>query len=158
VIDHDALFKSLLRTGRVLRDFFRAFLPTIGAAIDFERVEFLDKERFTSDGRRRTGDLLIKTRFRGEAAAFLIHLEHEAQARRDFAKRMLEYLALDWRDFGLPVYPIAVLSHPEFNPKPRAAEVGAVGPTRPTPAGSASPVQHAPATAMAVWTGETSAN
>jgi hypothetical protein len=42
-------------------------------------------------------------------------MEHEAQARPDLALRMLEYLPLDWRDFDLPVYPVAVLSHPEFN-------------------------------------------
>jgi hypothetical protein len=115
VINHDALFKSLLRTGRLLRDFFDAFLPEISGFIDFDHIEFLDKERFTYEGKRRTGDLLIKTRFRGQDAAFLIHLEHEAQAYRDLARRMLEYFVLDWRDFDLPVYPIAVLSHRELD-------------------------------------------
>jgi len=113
VINHDALFKSLLRTGRLLRDFFEAFLPGIHGFIDFDHIEFVDKERFTLGGKRRTGDLLIKTRFRGAHAAFLIHLEHEAQAYRDLARRMLEYFVLDWREFNLPVYPIAVLSHKE---------------------------------------------
>jgi hypothetical protein len=96
--------------------FSEAFLPDIGSFIDFDRIEFIDKERFTSEGRRRTGDLLIKTTFRDEEAAFLIHLEHEAQARAGLSLRMLEYLVLDWRDFDLPVYPIAVLSSPEPNP------------------------------------------
>jgi hypothetical protein len=116
-MNHDALFKSLLRTGRLLRDFFEVFLPRIHSFIDFDHIEFVDKERFTLEGKRRTGDLLIKTRFRGENAAFLIHLEHEAQAHRDLARRMLEYFILDWRDFDLPVYPIAVLSHREFTPQ-----------------------------------------
>jgi predicted transposase YdaD len=115
VINHDALFKSLLRTGRLLRDFFEAFLPKIYAFIDFDHIEFLDKERFTHERKRRTGDLLVKTRFRGEDASFLIHLEHEAQAHRDLPRRMLEYFVLDWRDFDLPVYPIAVLSHKELD-------------------------------------------
>jgi hypothetical protein len=115
-MNHDALFKSLLKTGRLLRDFFEAFLPRIHAFIDFEHIEFVDKERFTLGGKRRTGDLLIKTRFRGEQAAFLIHLEHEAQVHRDLARRMLEYFVLDWREFDLPVYPIAVLSHREIDP------------------------------------------
>lgn len=112
-MNHDALFKSLLRTGRLLRDFFEAFLPRIYGFIDFDHIEFVDKEQFTFDGKRRTGDLLVKTKFRGEHAAFLIHLEHEAQAHRDLARRMLEYFVLDWRYFDLPVYPIAVLSHKE---------------------------------------------
>jgi hypothetical protein len=120
VINHDAMFKSLLKTGRLLRDFFAAFLPDVHAFIDFDHTAFLDKERFTMQGKRRTGDLLIKTRFRGEDAAFLIHMEHEAQARPDLALRMLEYLLLDWRDFDLPVYPVAVLSHPEFNPQTKS--------------------------------------
>jgi hypothetical protein len=119
VINHDALFKSLLKTGRLLRDFFEAFLPEIYSFIDFDHIEFVDKERFTLDGKRRTGDLLIKTRLRGEDAAFLIHLEHEAQARRDLARRMLEYFVLDWREFNLRVYPIAVLSHGEIDPESR---------------------------------------
>ncbi len=120
MMNHDALFKSLLRTGRMFRDFFEAFLPDIGAFVDFDRIEFLDKERFTSEGRRRIGDLLVKTRFRGEEAAFLIHVEHEAQPRPDLGRRMLEYFLLDWRDFDLPVYPIAVLSHAELNRSSRS--------------------------------------
>jgi len=43
----------------------------------FEMLEFVDKERVTIDGRKRTGDLLIKTRFQGQAAGLLIHLEHQ---------------------------------------------------------------------------------
>jgi len=115
-MNHDELFKSLLKTGRLLRDFFEAFLPKLCSFIDFGHIEFVDKERFTHKGERRTGDLLIKTRFRGEDAAFLIHLEHEGQAHRDLARRMLEYFILDWRDYGVPVYPIAVLSHLKFDP------------------------------------------
>ncbi len=114
-MNHDELFKSLLKTGRVLRDFFEAFLPRVYRFIDFDHIEFVDQERFTYRGERRTGDLLVKTRFRGEDAAFLIHLEHEAQSHRDLPRRMLEYFILDWRQYGLPVYPIAVLSHREFD-------------------------------------------
>ena len=55
--------------------------------------------------------LLIKTRFRGRDAGFLIHLEHQAQADSDLGRRMLEYFLIDWREYRLPVYPIAVLSH-----------------------------------------------
>ena len=111
VINHDELFKSLLKTGRLLEDFFAVFFPRLHRFIDFGHIEFLDKERFTHRGERRTGDLLIKTRFRGKPAAFLIHLEHEAHAHRDLARRMLEYFILDWRQYNMPVYPIAVLSH-----------------------------------------------
>ena len=109
-MDHDALFKMLLKRPRILKGFFDVFLPDVGRFIDFARLEFVDKERVTAEGRKRTGDLLIKTRFSGRSAGFLIHLEHQAQPDADLARRMLEYWLLDWREYDLPVYPIAVLS------------------------------------------------
>jgi len=109
-VNHDARFKILLKTPTILEAFFEAFLPETGRFVDFKYLEFVDKELVTADGRKRTGDLLVKTRFRGEAAGFLIHLEHQAQQDTDLARRLLEYFMLDWREYHLPVYPIAVLS------------------------------------------------
>ncbi len=74
-------------------------------------------ELFTHHHKRRIGDLLIKTKLRGNDAAFLIHLGQVAQAYNDLARRMLEYFVLDWRQFNLPVYPIAVFSHREWDPR-----------------------------------------
>ncbi|MGA2263283.1 MAG: DUF4351 domain-containing protein [Acidobacteriota bacterium] len=110
-MNHDALFKLLLKTPSILQGFFEAFLPATSGLIDFGMLEFVDKERFTIDGKKRTGDLLVKTRFHGQTAGFLIHLEHQAQPDCDLGRRMLEYFMLDWRAYDLPVYPIAVLSH-----------------------------------------------
>jgi hypothetical protein len=115
-LNHDALFKNLLKRPAVLKGFFEAFLPEVAGLIDFAFLEFVDKEGITTDGRKRTGDLLVKTRFRGESAAFLIHLEHQAQPDADLARRMLEYWLMDWRNYELPVYPIAVLSHQRPSP------------------------------------------
>jgi hypothetical protein len=61
---------------------------------------------------RRTGDLLVKVRFRGRDAAFLIHVEHQARRDADIAWRLLEYVILDRRESGLPVYPVLVLAGP----------------------------------------------
>jgi hypothetical protein len=110
-VNHDALFKALLKRPAILRGFFNQFLPQVAHFVDFAYVEFVDKEHVTVDGRKRTGDLLVKTRFQGKSTGFLIHLEHQAQPYSDLARRMLEYWLLDWRDYSLPVYPIAVLSH-----------------------------------------------
>ena len=112
-MNHDALFKMLLKNRSILRAFFEQFLPEVARFIDFGKLEYVDKERLTLEGKKRTGDLLIKTSFRGKAACFLIHLEHQAQRRPDLAWRMLEYFVLDRREYGLPVYPVAVLSHAE---------------------------------------------
>jgi len=79
---------------------------------DFSRLVYLDKETRTLGGVRRTGDLLVKVRFKGQEAAFLIHVEHEARKDRDIAWRLLEYVVLDRRESGLPVYPVLVLAGP----------------------------------------------
>ena len=55
-MNHDALFKLLLKTPVILRGFFEAFVPEAGPFIDFRVLEFVDKERTTLDGRKRTGD------------------------------------------------------------------------------------------------------
>jgi hypothetical protein len=109
-MDHDALFKMLLKTPTVLQAFFEAFLPEAVMFVDFGALEFVDKELFTRDRKKRTGDLLVKTRFRGQRAGFLIHLEHQAQRDPSLPRRMLEYFTLDWIEYDLPVYPIAVLT------------------------------------------------
>ncbi len=100
-MNHDALFKQLLTTPTVLKGFFEAFLPAAARFVDFESLHFIDKEHTTVYGRPRTGDLLVRTRFRGEPTEFLIHLEHQAQKSSDLVRRMLEYFALDWRDSGV---------------------------------------------------------
>jgi predicted transposase YdaD len=110
-VNHDALFKMLLKRPAILKGFFEAFLPQVAQFIDFAHLQFVDKERITLDGRKRTGDLLVKTRFRETPAGFLIHLEHQAQLDSDLGRRLLEYWMLDWREYNLPVYPIAVLSY-----------------------------------------------
>ena len=115
-MDHDTLFKTLLKRPAILQAFFEAFVPKAAPFIDFAVLEFLDKERITAHGRKRTGDLLIKTRFRGKPAGFLIHIEHQAQQDATPARRMLEYFLLDWQGYDLPVYPVAVLSYRRATP------------------------------------------
>jgi hypothetical protein len=109
-MDHDALFKWLLKDPVILRSFFEEFLPEVASYTDFSEPEYLDKEMRTLRGQRRTGDLLVKVRFKGQEAAFLIHVEHEARRDRDIAWRLLEYVVLDRRESGLPVYPVLVLA------------------------------------------------
>lgn len=110
-MNHDALFKRLLKRPSLLQDFLNLFLPDVAVFVDFSRLEFVDKERTTLEGKMRTGDLLVKTRIRGRAMGFLIHLEHQAQLEPRLGRRMLEYFVLDWREYSLPVYPIVVMSH-----------------------------------------------
>jgi hypothetical protein len=102
----------LLKNRSILRAFFEQFFPGAAKFIEFDKIEYVDKELVTLEGKRRTGDLLIKTGFRGKTAGFLIHLEHQAQRSSDLSWRMLECFVPDRREYELPVYPIAVLSYP----------------------------------------------
>jgi hypothetical protein len=49
-MNHDAMFKMLLKAPAVLQGFFHAFLPEVARFIDFQTIEFVDKERHTLSG------------------------------------------------------------------------------------------------------------
>jgi len=110
-MDHDRLFKELLRTFFI--EFIELFLPKVAAFIERDSLEFLDKEVFTdvTAGDRHEVDLLAKVRFRGRPAFFLIHVETQSRPHADFAARMFRYFARLTEKHGLPVYPIVLFSH-----------------------------------------------
>jgi hypothetical protein len=110
-MDHDRLFKKLLRT--FIPDFLEVFCPELAKHLDPGSLEFLDKEIFTdvTHGDRHEVDLVAKARFRGKPLGFLIHLEAQARKQSDFRQRMFMYFARIHEEYGLPVYPIAVLSY-----------------------------------------------
>lgn len=114
MIDHDQLFKRLLR--EFFGEFVALFLPSVASYLDPTSIEFLDKELFTEKppGEKRNADLVAKARFRGVTAYFLIHVEPESSRRRKrgaFAWRMFDYFAMLTREHRLPVYPVALLSY-----------------------------------------------
>src|SRR4051794_40182120 len=98
-MDHDRLFKELLRT--FFREFIAAFVPNVEQFIDPLSIEFLDKEVFTdvASSDRHEVDLLVKARFKGRDAFFLIHIENQASAQEDFAARMFRYFARLYEKF-----------------------------------------------------------
>jgi hypothetical protein len=121
MIDHDQLFKTLLK--EFFLEFVELFLPAVFAYLDPREITFLDKEVFTElqAGKKRSGDLVVKVKFKGRAAYFLIHCEPESSRRRkrgEFGRRLFDYFALFTREYRLPVYPIAILSYD----KPRDQE------------------------------------
>lgn len=114
MIDHDQLFKRLLR--EFFGEFVQAFLPGVAAYLDATSLEFLDKELYTEKqpGAKHNADLVAQARFRGLLTYFLIHVEPESSRRRKrgaFAWRMFDYFALLTREHRLPVYPVALLSY-----------------------------------------------
>jgi len=110
-INHDRLFKELLTTFFV--EFIELFFPEMIEYLEADSIQFVDKEIFTdvTAGERREADLLVKCRFQGREAFFLIHLEHQSKREIDFARRMFFYFARLTEKFALPVYPIALFSY-----------------------------------------------
>ncbi|XWK87679.1 MAG: DUF4351 domain-containing protein [Phormidium sp.] len=111
MIDHDRLFKELLTT--FFFQFIELFFPEVAAYLEHDSLTFLDKEIFTdfTAGEQYEADLVAKVRFRGEESFFLIHTEHQSEARGDFSKRMFRYFARLYEKHALPVYPIALFSY-----------------------------------------------
>lgn len=111
-MDHDRLFKELLSTFFV--EFIDLFRPDIGAHLDRDAaVVPLDKEVFTDVtlGGKHEVDLLMRAKFRGNDAFFLVHVENQSTAQSDFPKRMFRYFARLTEKYDLPVYPVVVFSY-----------------------------------------------
>lgn len=116
---HDDLIKELLHRPRHLADFFRAFLPEALEFADLDHIEYMDKEHPGSRRQpRRVGDLLVKTRWRAEPAAFLIHLESQNAPQTTLLERVTEYAMRDSIRYELPVMPVLLLTYtkPQSSP------------------------------------------
>ena len=107
-IDHDKLFKELLTTFFV--EFIELFVPGVVRYLDQASIEFVDKELYTGD-KKLEADIVVKARFKGKKSFFLIHTESQAQYQAEFPRRLFRYFAALHDKFGLPVYPIALLSY-----------------------------------------------
>jgi hypothetical protein len=106
---HDQVFKGILR--RFFRDFLELFFPELAARLDFEYLEFPDKELFKGfpDGVSREPDVVARVRTReGKPETVVVHIEAQARTEADFGRRMFEYYALLWLSFDAPVFPIVL--------------------------------------------------
>ena len=118
-MDHDRLFKELLRTFFI--EFLELFFPTLAIRVDRTQApQFLDKENFgelASDTRREM-DLVAQLRLIDTQAYFIVHLEHEARSPDPLPERMFCYFSRTWDRYRLPVYPIAIFSFGSRKPRP----------------------------------------
>ncbi len=106
---HDQLFKTVLE--RLLQGFLELFFPEVAARLDFQTLRFHDKEVFANApvGAVREADVVAQLQTReGEPEIVLIHVEVQARAETDFARRMFEYYALLRLRHRLPVFPIVL--------------------------------------------------
>ncbi len=110
-MNHDRLFKELLTFFFV--EFVELFLPDVAAYIDYDTVEFLDREIFTdiTAGETHEVDLVVKARFRGKDTFFLIHVENQSSPQSRFPRRMFDYFARLHEKYDLPIYPVVIFSY-----------------------------------------------
>ena len=109
---HDQHFKVLLIT--FFSEFMEAFVPEIASVMDARQCEFLDKELIWIRRRLRKSkfvDLVAKVKLKGEPGFILVHIEHQAQNRRDISQRMFLYAAGLIERYGLPVWPVLLTSY-----------------------------------------------
>jgi predicted transposase/invertase (TIGR01784 family) len=129
-VDHDQIFKTLLRS--FFREFMELFLPQEAKAIDFTKVEFLEKEVFTDipSGRRKYLDLVVKVGLkRGGEQFILIHLEFQARKEWDFPERMFQYYCQLYLRHRTPIVPVAIFTDEAVwrKPIPDGFEIGLEG-------------------------------
>lgn len=110
-LDHDQLFKRLIRT--FFKEFMELFFPEVAREIDFSHVVFLSEEvaAALTGGRKGRVDLLIETKLRGEEALIIIHIEPQSYYEPAFPERMFLYAAKLYETYRRPILPIAVFSH-----------------------------------------------
>ncbi len=112
-IDHDRLFKELLRT--FFFEFLELFFAELAGLLDRSALEFLSQELYVDqiDGEEYRADLLVKVRRRNTApdAYFLVHVEHQSTARTNFPRRFFRYFSAIVERHGVLVYPIVLYSH-----------------------------------------------
>lgn len=107
-LNHDAWFKELISNFFV--EFLALFFPDLLTQIDTKSLEYLDKEFFTGilEDYRREADIVVKTRFHGADAYFIVLIEGQGRVEADFGQRLFFYVALLHLREKVPVYPIVV--------------------------------------------------
>lgn len=110
-VTHDDLIKGLLHCPRLLRDFCRAFLPELGGLVELEGLQYVDKEHPRAGSTpRRTGDILVKAKWRGSEAGMLMHIEGQSRVQSCMTERLVEYAMRDALRYRLPVLPVLLLT------------------------------------------------
>lgn len=110
MISHDRIFKELLTVFFI--DFIELFFPKVANYLEKDSIVFLDKEVFTDviKGETHEVDIVVKGKFVGKEAFFLLHLESQAQQQADFGERLFKYFARLFEKYHLPIYPIVIFS------------------------------------------------
>ena len=109
-----------------LREYFELFFPELAENMQFETVEFLDKELIAlfgnpdeKDQSRITDSLiLIRITLNGRSEWILIHWEQESKRKPGFEERMFHYFCGIYFKFRKLVFPIVMFTDPHKWRKP----------------------------------------
>ncbi|QGQ93574.1 transposase [Paenibacillus psychroresistens] len=117
-IEHDRLFKELLRT--FFAEFMDLFFQEVYEAIDFNHVAFLSEEVFTDVvvGEVHKVDVLIETKLKDKDALIIVHFESQAQFQEKFAERMFIYSSRLYAKYRKPIIPIVIFSYDQVKEEP----------------------------------------
>ena len=110
---HDRLFKEFLH--RFLLDFLWIFFPAEAERLNFDTLQFLDKElilNFAGQELRITDLVAEVATWEGVAETIIIHLEVEGRDKVALPQRMSEYYALLRIFRRKPVLPLALVLLP----------------------------------------------
>jgi predicted transposase YdaD len=110
-MEHDPLFKLLIST--FFMEFLELFAPRLAREVDPDSIELHNKEIFFggSVGKRYHADIVVRLRFRGQAAYIIVHVETQSTRDREMDRRMFIYFAGLHASERVPVFPILVASY-----------------------------------------------
>ncbi len=125
MIDHDALFKSLI--GEFFVEFLELFFPEIAQDIEPASVQEKEQEILTDlvGGKTNRVDIIRQVRLKQEATLVLILVEPQSYDQKEFGERLFRYFIRLYDKYRLPVLPVAVLSYD--SPKQAAPNTYVVG-------------------------------
>ena len=108
-VDSDQLTKRLVEL--FFKDFLEFFCPDLAKIIDFNSVDFPNKELYSGmlEGEKTISDVLAKVNLLdGQEQYILIHLEIQSSRDVDIPRRMFRYFCNIWMKHEKPVYAFAL--------------------------------------------------
>lgn len=108
-VDSDQLTKRLIEL--FFKDFLDFFCPDLAKIIDFNSVDFPNKELYSGiiEGEKTISDVLAKVNLLdGQEQYILIHLEIQSSRDVDIPRRMFRYFCNIWMKHEKPVYAFAL--------------------------------------------------
>ena len=125
MIDHDALFKAIIR--EFFLEFLELFFPDLAHDIVPGSIQEKEQELTTDlmGGTTKRVDLIRQVQLNDEPNLILILIEPQSYNEKEFGERLFRYFIRLYEKYRLAVIPIAILSYDK--PKKAAANTYKIG-------------------------------